>query len=987
VSYSDPSLELQKAIVAVLKADASVNAIIAGRIYDAVPGGAKKPYVSFGPFQLLPEHGDCLDGGEAIVTLDGWAAGPDTVQVKKLGTAIAKALDMAPIVLEQPQRCVEMSIEQTQYMRDPDGLTAHAVITVHAWTEPTATGDYSNAITPAALPITGKAITPVFSAATHYADTIAWSALPVVGRTITPVYSAAGTTTTVTAPNGMSWTFPGVVTHGTYVNGDPWVYTTTTLPMPTLSSPPTGSGATARNGGMINPTFNTLVEGAPYGQTATTPMRQGYDGRAIDAGASDILVYDAAYNAHVSASTLSPGQSLVSAVSISDADYALFLSNHRSISFMACLTVVNSIPASDAFRPNYSGTTKTSWKWSDLNLSLLPNRTAAFNPKGTTSNDFHIDAGSIRAAPGVEDPYITNEQAMRCNGLYDLQYWLTPIIGNNAISLLKPYRQQYGYPRDTGTAQSRLAAYVLHNFADRDVFLVNLIQVAIDTFAIANGFSGRAPFSGGAGFWAGPLWLIRFAGLLLNSTAMKNVASMTTPYNDYDGNPWPKWGEQGRVYYSSTAHAQYRMPGYITGSKPMFGDRPTSDLSGGMGPNNTYKDPNGVYDGFPYRQGFSLLYGTSSANSANGTTITLDTNASAVNNTYNGCPIVATLDGDRTQRSVITAYNGTTRVATVSPAFSIAPDTNDTYIIYSSTFPNILDDTYVDLQDIPVLGTYAIMNNCQMGSFMASIAMGDEGYEGGAVAAYNRRWANDRQMWLNWGVYFDYNSSGTGGLNFEYQRDIQGFGGTGNYWMSALWNALNPPAATITAGSLPITGQTITPTYTPGATATTIFAATLTADEAGWTGYSVRNGMMITGGAGATNQIRVTFEASSAGALAINNASVGISSQSTFVPGTEDCTATPVELTFNGGGHGFSITAGQTKTSDWVTLGGFTASNILLVTIDFGGANANVRKTSSLLGSASVVYTAAAADYADQNITSGGQSSGQVLSVNKIEVK
>ena len=135
MSYVDPSLQLQKALVAVLKADAGVNAIIAGRIYDAVPGGAVKPYLSFGPFQMLPEHGTCLDGGEAFVTLDGWAAGPDTVQVKQLGAAVAKALDLAPIVLDAPPRLVEMTVEQTQYMRDPDGITAHAVITVHALTD------------------------------------------------------------------------------------------------------------------------------------------------------------------------------------------------------------------------------------------------------------------------------------------------------------------------------------------------------------------------------------------------------------------------------------------------------------------------------------------------------------------------------------------------------------------------------------------------------------------------------------------------------------------------------------------------------------------------------------------------------------------------------------------------------------------------------------------------------------------------------------
>jgi Protein of unknown function (DUF3168) len=135
MSYQDPSLQLQKAIVAWLKADSGVNAIIAGRIYDAVPGGAAKPYLSFGPFQALPEHGDCLDGGEVFITLDGWAAGPDTVQVKQLGTAVAKALDLAAITIDTPPRLVELTVEQTQYMRDPDGITAHAVITVHAFTD------------------------------------------------------------------------------------------------------------------------------------------------------------------------------------------------------------------------------------------------------------------------------------------------------------------------------------------------------------------------------------------------------------------------------------------------------------------------------------------------------------------------------------------------------------------------------------------------------------------------------------------------------------------------------------------------------------------------------------------------------------------------------------------------------------------------------------------------------------------------------------
>jgi Protein of unknown function (DUF3168) len=138
VSYSDPSLALQKGSREIMLAGRT-GALVGGRIYDGVPPNAVKPYVSFGPFQLLPEHGDCLDGGEAIMTLDAWSVVPgtsSTVEAKQIGAAIAKDLDRATVTLDG-QRLIELSIEQIQYLRDPDGITAHAVVTVHAWTEPT----------------------------------------------------------------------------------------------------------------------------------------------------------------------------------------------------------------------------------------------------------------------------------------------------------------------------------------------------------------------------------------------------------------------------------------------------------------------------------------------------------------------------------------------------------------------------------------------------------------------------------------------------------------------------------------------------------------------------------------------------------------------------------------------------------------------------------------------------------------------------------
>jgi hypothetical protein len=139
MSYSDPSLALQKGSLTIMQAGAT-GALVGGRIFDGVPPQALKPYVSFGPFQLLPEHGDCLDGGEAFMTLDAWSvisgSNGSTVEVKQIGAAIARDLDRAAFEIDG-QRMVELAIEQIQYMRDPDGLTAHGIITVHAFTEPT----------------------------------------------------------------------------------------------------------------------------------------------------------------------------------------------------------------------------------------------------------------------------------------------------------------------------------------------------------------------------------------------------------------------------------------------------------------------------------------------------------------------------------------------------------------------------------------------------------------------------------------------------------------------------------------------------------------------------------------------------------------------------------------------------------------------------------------------------------------------------------
>jgi hypothetical protein len=81
---------------------------------------------------------------------------------------------------------------------------------------------------------------------------------------------------------------------------------------------------------------------------------------------------------------------------------------------------------------------------------------------------------------------------------------------------------------------------------------------------------------------------------------------------------------------------------------------------------------------FP-RKLVSLRSGTAAGGAAG--SITLDSGASAIDDAYNGCLVVGTLDGNVEAR-IISDYNGSTKVATVVPDWVTTPDSDDTFVIY-----------------------------------------------------------------------------------------------------------------------------------------------------------------------------------------------------------------------------------------------------------------------------------------------------------------
>jgi hypothetical protein len=123
-------LELQGAIVARLKADAGLMALVNG-VYDQPPDTAfatpKESYVTIGEAQFLRGDATCVSGGEVYLTMHAWSRKVGYPVAKQIADAVSESLHLAPLTLAT-NRLISIMHRQTRVFRDPDALTSHAVI-------------------------------------------------------------------------------------------------------------------------------------------------------------------------------------------------------------------------------------------------------------------------------------------------------------------------------------------------------------------------------------------------------------------------------------------------------------------------------------------------------------------------------------------------------------------------------------------------------------------------------------------------------------------------------------------------------------------------------------------------------------------------------------------------------------------------------------------------------------------------------------------
>lgn len=126
---SDPSLALQKAVVAALRA------AVGAAVYDQVPPSSVFPRITVGEGQVLGDYADCYLGSDTSFDVHVWSRAVGFPEAKALASQVRDALHDQMLPLDGHTVGL-LQFTQSQMLRDPDGLTSHLVLTFRALTQP-----------------------------------------------------------------------------------------------------------------------------------------------------------------------------------------------------------------------------------------------------------------------------------------------------------------------------------------------------------------------------------------------------------------------------------------------------------------------------------------------------------------------------------------------------------------------------------------------------------------------------------------------------------------------------------------------------------------------------------------------------------------------------------------------------------------------------------------------------------------------------------
>ena len=126
------SYAVQKAIRARLIGVSAVTALVpASSILDRNERPAPDPSIILGEDQIV-DPGTAIDRSLSRVhsTLHVWKKEGGLSGVKAIASAVRDAIRQGRLTLETGAQCIDCRVSDTRFIRDPDGVTSHGIVTV-----------------------------------------------------------------------------------------------------------------------------------------------------------------------------------------------------------------------------------------------------------------------------------------------------------------------------------------------------------------------------------------------------------------------------------------------------------------------------------------------------------------------------------------------------------------------------------------------------------------------------------------------------------------------------------------------------------------------------------------------------------------------------------------------------------------------------------------------------------------------------------------
>lgn len=121
MSSGSAALAINAALKVAFAADATITALIAGRIVDWPGADTAYPCISIGDVIDQPWNASDMRGAISLVTVHTWAKGATSRQVARaIGEAVADLIDMTPTALTVTGHAV-VQIERTMGLVDYEG--------------------------------------------------------------------------------------------------------------------------------------------------------------------------------------------------------------------------------------------------------------------------------------------------------------------------------------------------------------------------------------------------------------------------------------------------------------------------------------------------------------------------------------------------------------------------------------------------------------------------------------------------------------------------------------------------------------------------------------------------------------------------------------------------------------------------------------------------------------------------------------------------